>query len=288
MKNKFGFSVVELVVTLSIMGILIVVSLYTINHNFTDFFTRYYAAYDSLNKVAYNTYTDTYCRLGDCTVEQKKAGRKFPTDAENLCKRFTEYFNTTNSNCSNNVIQAASNSEFNDKNDKYLQFSTTNGFKFYISRLNNGNSEPIKDDDNYKVSYFIVYIDLNGKSVPNKIDHEVHPDIVPFIVTTTGDVIPVGHPIYDKTYATARVINYEGKETKSYTLNEARGIAFGEKAFRDMPLTLMEKFNNLLPNNAKDKSTNPHTTPPLGTELGCEEGTFNCSVKIDANMEKRY
>ena len=164
--------------------------------------------------------------------------------------------------------------------------------------------------------FFIVYVDLNGKMSPNRFTLP-HPDIVPFIATFKGDVIPVGLPVLDKTYATARVVKSNGQETKSFTIDEARQIAFGSKIitnkpddsqncpafmYTDIPITLMHFFHNDELNKKNlSKMLIPPDAPPilprkLGNDkdtssenyLGCACGTFNCMMKIDENFERRH
>mgnify|MGYP004724878243 CR=1 FL=1 len=301
MKNKHAFTLPELLVVFVIMGVLIVISLYTINDRYTDFFTRYYSAYDALNKASYNTYTDTYCRangissdgLTDCQRDDSgtdgymENGRPFPDTTQKLCKRLTEYLNATDENAcatNKNSIINAQDDEF-DSNS--MQFELTNGLRFYFSSpkritINHAGKK------NKIINYYIVYIDLNGDAKPNKMSLP-HPDIVPFIVTFTGDVIPVGYPIYDKTYASARIIDSYGKQTKSYTINEARQIAFGATPYTDIPLSMIPNFEAILPRTIK-----PSIVPTYqiggdsANSMGCTEGTFICTVKIDENFEKRY
>lgn len=331
MKNKNAFSFVELSIVLVIIGILTVVSTYTIQERFTDYYARYYTAYDALSKTAYNVYADTYCRTNtasednktDCIRDDKEAnpdegitgtnytktGRPFPDNAKNLCKRFKEYLNATPmSECHDNTISKAKDSEFNSDN---LQFVLSNGFRFYFSEPKTINIRHAGTQDK-EVRYYIVYIDLNGKGAPNTAIFSdsnnkaigVKPDIVPFIVTFKGDVIPVGNQVFDKTYVSARVLDFENNQTQSYTLDEARQLAFGNTPYIDMPMTLIPEFNKELPRKIRPTGThhkfkidsdrgvgideiNEATKEKLD-KFGCRKGTYTCVLKIDENLEKRY
>lgn len=299
MDSKRAFTVVELLVTFGIISILMVLSYHTANERFTDFFTRYYTAFDALNKAVYNTYTDTYCRVQgvsedgkrDCSRDNTagtdyiKTGRPFPDTPEKLCKRLSEYLNVTK----NSTCKTASISDNGDNfNDSTLQFTLSNGFRFYFSGkksavVNHGGKKP------KNVDFFIVYVDLNGKGEPNRVTLP-HPDTVPFIITFTGDVIPVGYPVHDKSYASARIVDGLGKETKSFTIDEARQLAFGNVPYTDMPITMIPFFNALLPDNVKPSGT--FTTYNIGDEgtasMKCEAGTYVCVLKIDENFGKRH
>ena len=133
---------------------------------------------------------------------------------------------------------------------------------------------------------------MNGKAAPNSATHAEHPDIVPFIVTYTGDVIPVGFPVFNKTYISSRLIDSNGQQSTSYPLAEAIRMAYGTTdgaipvTYKDMPLTMIETFNNLLPSALK--ANFPTLTTKLDEDSGCKAGTFSCMVKIDENLDRRY
>ncbi len=297
MKKNRAFTLPELIVVFTLIGIISVVSLYTINNRFTDFFSRYFTAFDALHKAVYNTYTDTYCRTDvtgttDCSSEYINKGRPFPTNAASLCARLKEYLNAAEGvgNCSNNVIGIPNDNQFTNNN---LQFMLTNGFKFYLSNKNDN----VKTAQGEKIEYFIAYVDLNGSAKPNSYGLP-HPDIVPFVITTTGEVIPIGYPIYDKTYATARVMNYENEQTTSYTINEASQKAYGQTPYKDIPFSLIRLFERknvtkrpVLPEGVPNKVNilkEYQLSDNKIVDFDCEEGTYNCVMKIDENLERRH
>ena len=302
MEKKTAFTLSELLIVFMLIGIITIASLYTINNRATDFFTRYYTAFDALNKAVYNTYTDTYCRVkgvsatgtSDCTTkDQRKAGRAFPGDTATLCNRLKEYLNAAQGigKCSGdkgNIIITANDDAFTDNK---IQFALTNGFRFYLS---GPKSISIK---NNTIGYFVAYIDLNGSGKPNKfgIENNARPDIVPFVILKTGEVIPIGYPIYDTSYATARILNSQGEQTKSYTIREAAIMAYGHDPYTDIPFSLVEVFENRIAQVTGRKVTPSGAIPAAsilttynGKDFDCAEGTYSCVMKIDENLEKRY
>ena len=74
---------------------------------------------------------------------------------------------------------------------------------------------------------YIVYTDINGKKSPNRLNleegNELYPDIVPFAVTTRGEVIPMGYPIYDTMYLSAQV-RYRAEQKEGGASGEAPEI----------------------------------------------------------------
>ena len=290
MKKIKAFTLAELSFVFIFIGVISVIALHTVNERRTDFYARYFTAYDALSKAVYNTYVDTYCRVvtdssgkTDCEIagsEFSQKGRPFPDNPRDLCKRLAEYLNVSGDpNCSNDVIKDASDEEF--KNIK-PQLTLSNSFRIYFSSpgdvtVNHAGKK------NRIVNYFIVYVDLNGKEKLNTAAAP-NPDIVPFIVTYTGDTIPIGYPIYDKSYISARLVDFKGNPTKSYTLDEARMLAFGNVAYTDIPQTLIPIFKNELPQGASGVNTasrifnigDDGTAP-----MGCTPGTFTCMLKID-------
>ncbi len=300
MKKIKGFTLAELSFVFVFIGVVSVIAMHTMNDRFVDFFGRYYTAYDSLSKAAYNTYIDTYCRtaddaLSDCkNNKEKENGRPFPKNPKELCERLSEYLNKSEDiKCSNSVIVNALDNEFYDnklKKKTNIQMALSNGFQLSFSPKKEIIINHAKTS-NETIEYFIVYVDLNGSAKPNSTQLP-HPDIVPFIVTCTGDVIPVGYPVYDKTYASARILDSQNNQTKSFTIDEARQLAFGNDSYIDIPYTLIPAFNNALPANIRLKNPDSRSDLKLGDEnteaMHCESGTFSCTLKIDETLGKRY
>ena len=135
MKKNKAFTIAELALVLVFIGFISIIALYTVNNRFTDFYSRYTTAYDALSKAIYHIHTDTYCNQ-DCSEEEKKNGRQFPTDTKELRKRLAEYLNiVSNNNKKNNgpeSIKSAKDSEFDDKANT-LQLELTNGSRLYFS-----------------------------------------------------------------------------------------------------------------------------------------------------------
>ena len=140
MKRKNGFTIAEILIVFTIIGVISIITMHTINERFTDFYSRYSVAFDTLTKAVYNVYTDTYCTSGleSCKEDGavKKHGRDFPNETKKLRKRLAEYLNITSdseehlNSDSIETIKNANNNEFN-KNSAQLYLS--NGFILYFS-----------------------------------------------------------------------------------------------------------------------------------------------------------
>lgn len=333
MKKNSAYTVAELMVVFVFIGAIMIIGLHTLNNRQIDYFGRYYTVFDALTRSVYNTSIDTSCRVDGTACDAENGGRQFPTkpngkmvkmtDEEgkqvdvpenNLCSRLTEYLNfvepssciiTNESDLENKLIKDLTNKDEFDKqfDEAHMQFATTNGFLIYFSELksitvNHGGTTP------REIKYFIVYVDLNGTSKPNTA-LPPHPDIVPFVVTTDGVVIPVGHPIYDNTYMTAKVVTSGNdiNQTISLPLDEARRMAFGETIYTDIPLTMIRVFEDTSSNNnnisyfpkvlkingedpKRDEIRNKNVQ--LKAEYSCDDrGGMGCNIKIDANMFSR-
>ena len=112
------------------------------------------------------------------------------------------------------------------------------------------------------------------------------------MILTTGEVIPVGYPIYDTTYATARVVNSKGDQTQSHPIREAAIMAYGHDPYTDIPFTLIEVFEDHTPHitgrRVVPTGIVPSSNIHIYDEYDCEEGTYSCVMKIDENLEKRH
>lgn len=312
-KTIVAFSLAELLVVLTFISFILVYELVLFSRKTNQYGGIYYNAYNTLKKVAYNVFADTYCP--DPTSEDpdcQKGVRPFPDNHRDLCKRFAEYLNIPDGKLHCDTAQTVNMEGRNIGNDT-LAFVTANANKFYISYKNTHklNGETIE--------YFIVYVDINGNKAPNKAqatpNDKVYPDIVPFIVTRKGEVIPAGLPVYSKAYLTAKV-RYPIKQTSgnncSDRTHEERGLdsicyysesmsfddavhrAWGNAAIMEFPLSYNAR-EFIDSSNVTMGFTVPESKPIANEKdsddkpiYGCETGTDNCMVVIDESDKVRF
>ena len=317
-KFKFAYSMFELLIVFTLISFLIIYELIIVNRKMNEYGGVYYNAYNTLRKVTYNIFIDTYCPSNsvqpepgadpdyDCT----KGARAFPKDVTELCKRYTEYLNVPNgANFCTEKKEAQGHGNINEKADNIsedtLKFKTTNTFRFYISGTGSNNESPYEytaNGSNDKVEYFIMYVDLNGSKAPNRVDKEVGnkvlPDIVPFAITRKGEVIPMGFPVYSTSYITAKVRypdeaasdSYKENLSESMSLYDAIAKAWGTADDNiDIPFTF--KLNDQLPSDNLAKyyvSQNLIPTSSVSLDSKCKEQTFECKVVIDSDSNVRF
>lgn len=263
-KLKRAFSLVELAMIITFIGVIIVFELMVLNRKINNYSASYYNAYNTLSLIAYNVFIDPECSFPydpnpDSSMQEKMNAcypedlydyetatgmkRKFPATGVELCERMTEFLNTGSAaNCKARSINKNADNimQWVNKNGKKIwsdantiRFVTSNANRFYIddTLYSYGGDTSGKKNKYYKqeyenfrfpdgsleeIKYFLVYVDINGANGPNKIkmekDDKYLPDIVPFAITTRGEVIPMGYPVYSKDYLTAQV-RYTGTES---------------------------------------------------------------------------
>lgn len=328
--NKKAYSLVEVLIMLSIISLLAILGLKTLTNNTNQYGQAYYNAYNSLKKTAYNVLADMHCPDTNSEDALCRIGaRPFPKEVSNyrinaqntkgLCNRFAEFLNVVESRCNNNFINDATG-EITEANSPNLVLS--NSYKLYF-----GNKmHEYKINDERKIEYFVVYMDLNGDKRPNTTicqSANTKPDIVPFAITRRGEVIPMGFPIFQKGYITAQVsfpteYNGEGASnvySDSMSFYEAAAIAWPTssgsdivESHADIPFSLMFTQHDDFANSAIRQCYNG-TVADLKTfknykdqaeelrkkyikeERGaqdCSGGKFNCRVTIESNTTTRY
>jgi len=258
MKN--AFTLAESLIFLSIVGVISVLMMTIIKPQERYLPYAYYSAYNALATAAMNIREDANINMQDTSTDTEIADvdKYFPGGysehsdvevakveaAKELCKKLAVqastaeeygYINTTEYNCSSfEPLLADGTAPTSDR----MAFRATNSMKFFISAygdlefndsMNGGKKEFVR--------YFIVWVDLNGDRNPNTAEWKENKpaDIVPFIITTSGSVLPAGAPIVDPRYTTARV-QYATDTISKYlpyskTYLEAQGIAYGDKQY---------------------------------------------------------
>lgn len=220
--KKYAFTLVEILIVFVIIGIIIVLEMHILQAQLNQYSAPYYNAYNTLSKAAYNVQADIYCPDNTKPVAQQicpNGPRDFPTTSEGLCNRLKEFVNTAPNQGNCKATEINDNSNNGDQfDDKHIKFVASNSFRYYITGLKhidcaNSNSSSNKQlcagTTSNNVDYFVVYVDINGEKKPNRVgmnpNDEIYPDIVPFAVTTMGEVAPMGYPIYSPIYLTAKI-----------------------------------------------------------------------------------
>lgn len=217
MKNfeKQAYNLAEMLLVIAIISFIILLTFTTIKPSKKIYPVAYYRAFSSLEQAVYNGYEKI-----------KAAGNSFPGEdnkkppeqaAKELCALLASnpnsetdkgYINTVVYNCNEDfktIDRSAKDYFFTDEN---MAFQAANSMKFYISKpekilVPNAVSKTQK----VGIKYFVVWVDINGERTPNTADYagKGFADIVPFIVTTRGAVLPAGYPTTDVNYLSAYV-----------------------------------------------------------------------------------
>lgn len=291
MKNfKKAFTLIELMVILFVISVVVMVTLLVQKPFDKGTALLYNRAFTSLSTAIYNihedlTGTDTLMSLITIVF------------CEKLAKVDTGYMNTSSAtNCNPNTVPlTAADTDFSSTT---LQFVTSNGMKFYLSPVDSitvtGESGP------ETIPYRIVFVDLNGDTGPNTMQWSSTKmaDIVAFLVTIDGDVIPVGYPEIDRRYLTAKV-HYPDGDTEaevdqysdSMSYFDAKATAWGvEDSNYNLEEIMSIKFNDDFPAGAegklKVKNTDYSVTyPDVNTTMGCVAASVSnasaCEVEFN-------
>ncbi len=302
--RKAAFSLPELLIFLAIVGVITVMMLTIIKPSEKALKYQYYNAYNTLNTAAYNIRQDVIdvnnALLENSGLSYAEEDKKFPDTAKTFCAKFAVnpdtpndeygYINTTEYKC-NNFSSLSSFSE-GSFTDSAMAFRASNSMKYYISGPKTSSFKDDLDGGNVSIKYFIVWVDLNGDRRPNtpKWTKNRPADIVPFVVTDTGKVFPVGQPAVDRRYMQAYV-DIDSTESSEYTASttfyQAQQEAFGGKQYPTVDLSSILWDSNLseLAKIQDKKSISNHDQREIckATEQEKEEGDFipPCTVIVE-------
>ena len=213
--KKKGFSLVEIIVVMTIIGIILIIELMIISGRKNQYGAPYYTVYNALKKTSYNILADIYCpNSQNCGGSEYlpsgevccTAPRPFPTTADGLCKRMVEFINPSSKedvHCNQdggNKYKPVNHQANNINDETTIGFKASNSYKFYISEFygKDSRTETYKSFDadrkaattDDRVKYFIVYVDLNGEGKPNSLGKvgDIYPDIVPLRYYRKADI----------------------------------------------------------------------------------------------------
>ena len=200
MKNKHGFTLAEVLLTLGIIGVVAALTLPAANSLMPDQTKiMYLKAYDTVSETMKNLASNKklfpLCNSNNinCTnypfINTDKPLDPKYEDCEGstkLCKLFALSLGAEALKCPSSIMWVGT--DFDDWFDENISFTTQNGFQWSITMLfNTGSMESIFS------SYSNVAVDVNGNTAPNCIYDEEKcpkPDRFRFFVYTNGVVQP--------------------------------------------------------------------------------------------------
>lgn len=249
--NKKAFTLPEILMIIVVIAIVAVTMMTTLRPGANQHVLKklYYNAYRSLNAGAFNIQADVEDHNNKLMEEADATGTEMPTEDElkkypetqaDLCEKLASadkgYLNVSLAPACGNVVDATSLTQFTDKKPEELKamatFITSNGMLYFMSPMDaNGNT--------------IVWVDLNGERKPNSAEWKKDnpADIVPFLISNNGIVVPLGYPTFDTRYLTTRV-SYSNpdivKDSKLMSFRSAKFAAFSDKAYSLDPLSIAD------------------------------------------------
>jgi hypothetical protein len=218
MNKKSAFSVAEMLITMSIIGIIFVVGYHTLAHidNKSIKYT-YSNVYHSLDKAFYNGMMASDLKNPFDNKEFDDSGTEVDVpEAEQttrLCKMLALYIQG-GSSCGAEPVSISG------ANFPGAHLTALNGVQFYISKKYPAAGE--EDDDNH--AFFIIFADMNGPTKgPNSMNYVLNangvpdpsPDIFAFAALDIGRICPLGIPEYDTRYMQTRISYLDKAENVS-------------------------------------------------------------------------
>ena len=335
MNFKKAFSMVELILIIVLIGFIVIAELMILNNKVNEYGQPYFTAYNALKKASYNVLADMYCPGDACPVAGLTAPRRFPQNTTDLCERLSEFINTSVKHCEategyEDINILANN--FNTQQDKPRMIAS-NSYRFYFT---GDGDKPLRIEgipdvygNEYTVDYFIVWVDINGEKEPNRITcnkTKLYPDIVPFAITTRGEVIPMGFPIYNTLYLTAKIkypteIELEeqadGSKKEVFDNRSSSSQSFYKAIYGAWPvrgdvnkviqenidIPFSVQFGDRIPEDSlMHQCYSEKTAIDIGLKskeqfkdelvnrenLGCTGGTYACRVIVDSTIETRF
>ena len=211
MNKQRGFTLAEMIISVGIIGILTGAALLTLKPFDKNVKYIYSNTFYSLDKAFYNGMTYW------ANENNQKSNRDpfisgINNGSQRLCNLLIEYITPVENNdaCRANAVTAtASDNEFIKDN---VQFTATNGVRFFISSIQQGRIQPPSETAIDGEKFYIIYADINGVKAPNSVTYEVtndrtkDPDIFAFAALESGRICPLGPPEVDIRYMTTRIL----------------------------------------------------------------------------------
>lgn len=298
--KKHAFTIPEVLIVIVVIGIIMVMMITIVKPNEKYLRPAYTNTFTNLNNAAFNIKQDANKAYGlfiETDPDKKPTepilpeDTSFPVEVRDLCKKLAVdpnnmgskygYLNTLVNNCSSfKPIELSSRNE--DFKDENIAFISSNSMKYYMSDIQSTNYTSSSNN----IKFFVVWVDLNGKRKPNTIEWKKNKpaDIVPYIITTTGEVVPTGYPTVDLRYLSARVEISDNTQTvysTSQTFYETQKRAYGSTEYPTLDPTSVN-FSKTFPdaNFKVNSEDNPVSPSKLS---GCNNTAvyMPCSIVID-------
>lgn len=199
MKNKHGFTLAEVLLTLGIIGVVAALTLPAANSLMPDQTKiMYLKAYDTVSETMKNLASNK--KLFPVCSNNNRSCINYPfinTDKSRdrryddyegqtkLCDLFALALGVENAECSSDISSYTSPDDINEKFNDNKTFTTSNGLQWmYTTAYTHSSANSFRDD---------LYVDVNGDAAPNCIYDEdscIKPDRFKFFVYANGVVQP--------------------------------------------------------------------------------------------------
>lgn len=299
MGAKRAFSLPELLIFMTIVGVISVFMITIIKPNDKALKYQYYNAYNTLRTAGYNINQDAIDAVESGDSSYTAVDKRFPINAKELCTKLAVnrnsdptksdgkygYINTAVYNCNAGptVPKSGTPSSFTDEK---MAFQSSNSMKFYITERSTYNVTNSLGGS-VSVTYFLVWVDLNGNRGPNTTDWKEGKaaDIVPFLMTDNGNVVPLGNPIKDMKYLEARVQFVTDEKTyysEPMTFYQAQMTAYGTKQYPSVDMnSVRASWKTLFSGTAAAPKTYPSEKSQDSQCTAATGDITPCSVEIE-------
>lgn len=298
MKKK-AFTIPEILIFMTIVGVICVMMITIIRPNDKYYKYGYYNAYYVLATAGYNILEDAMDKKNSGSVDTYPVEDiAFPKEAKDLCKKLAlnpdtslsgpdedyGYINTTTYNCKTQFI-AKKNPTDSDFAKGKESFKSTNSMRFFIgAKDNTGAPFNIEVPDainggSVNILFYLIWVDLNGDRGPNtaKIANNGRlPDIVPFAMTTTGKLMPLGYPTVDKTYMVSRIKYPTDAKTDYSTVDNyyvSQMKAYGNKEYPSIDVMSIRSSWNTFTTGTDLKVSSKYVPKETAQDTHCVPGS---------------
>ena len=232
-KNKTGFTLAEVLIALTVVGVIMAISVQTIRIVKASYSSLAYFEYKNIQRIAAEmiagklptnitvngSYIQPPSELG-LLMNGKGYAAMLTKNDTLFCRYLVSLANVSGpDNCDNQFTAEFNNTtnepEIKDLNVDAPTFITTSGRRYYIS----GRTTHTKVSDIF--GYRLIAVDLNGNQKPNIAQRKNNsdrriPDIVTFLLLDSGDIFPLSHAADNTEMPDGRMVVYLNSKIKGY------------------------------------------------------------------------